>query len=250
MRNGIQRGCDGISEAFSSPAKHLWCQQCQYYSEGFFQHCLITDTFVFLFERGKGTNECVSVVKKKKKKSTQKYLHLSSQKKCKLSRQDEHTVCLKPSVLIFLQSAYKVRLLMGTCSPKKPKSIFDFMLVVGGGGGRIMHSSESGLPSDSSVVKNMKKKRDDNLYVTQFRGNLTVRHPGDMNLESFKHATIKAGCYYLKMFSLSILLAVGTLFFFLITANDVVQCVQSITNDFRVRPDESTRRLTYYWNIY
>lgn len=32
-----------------------------------------------------------------------------------------------------------------------------------------MHSSERVLPSDSSVVKNMKKKRDDNLYVTQLR---------------------------------------------------------------------------------
>lgn len=33
-----------------------------------------------------------------------------------------------------------------------------------------MHSSERVLPSDSSVVKNMEKKRDDNLYTTQFRG--------------------------------------------------------------------------------
>lgn len=62
---------------------------------------------------------------------------------------------------------------MCTCSAAKPKWIFDFVLVVGGGeGGSIMHSSERDLPSDSSVVKNMKKKRDDNLYVTQFRGEL------------------------------------------------------------------------------
>lgn len=31
-----------------------------------------------------------------------------------------------------------------------------------------MHSSERVLPSDSSVVKNMEKKRHDNLYTTQF----------------------------------------------------------------------------------
>lgn len=37
----------------------------------------------------------------------------------------------------------------------------------------------------------MKKKRDDNLYVTQFRGE-SVWHPGDMNLDSFKHATTEA----------------------------------------------------------
>lgn len=54
------------------------------------------------------------------------------------------------------------------CSKTKSEHLILCECLVGGRGGGHMHSSERVLPSDSSVVKNMKKKRD-NLYVTRLR---------------------------------------------------------------------------------
>lgn len=113
------------------------------------------------------------LLKKKKKKLSPEIFESFLTEKVQNQLTDKGERMPEHRTFHFLQSTYKARLSRCTCSAAKPKWIFDFVLVVGGGGGgSIMHSSERDLPSDSSVVKNMKKKRDDNLYVTQFRGEL------------------------------------------------------------------------------